>query len=140
MHSRWLALTILFIWPICYAEDFAVITFNNELQPLRANQVKMLYRGRLNHLEGIAIKLADLPDNSPIRQQFYQALLNKTPSQMNMIWARQSFSGQSSAPYELENDSVSDVMNWLINNPNGVAYLPASLLPADVNVLYTLNN
>ncbi len=139
MFLRWLVLSLLIIWQHGYAEDFAVITLNDAIQPLRINQVKMLYRGQINHLDGIPIKLIDLPDNSNIRKDFYHLLLNKTPNQMNMIWARQSFSGKTAAPYELDNDNVGDILHWLADNPNGVAYLPAPLIPPDVNVLYTLH-
>ncbi len=140
MYFRLLALALILVWRAPHAEGFVIVTFNDQIQPLRTNQVKMLYRGRVNHLEGIAVKLADLPNSSSIRKDFYQALLNKTPSQMNMIWARQSFSGQSSAPYELENDTITDVIDWLTENPNGVAYLPETGLPPGINVLYKLHN
>ncbi|MFB9136204.1 hypothetical protein M1D72_04695 [Vibrio sp. AK197] len=134
-----LAFGFLFICHIAFAEHFVVITKNNHIEPLRSNQVKMLYRGRISHLNGIPVKLVDLPDHSPTRQAFYSELLNKTPNQMNVIWARQSFSGKTAAPYELHDDDLQQVLQWLSENPNGVAYFPKSLTPSDVNILYTLN-
>ncbi|WP_159737870.1 hypothetical protein [Vibrio atypicus] len=119
-----------------YADEFMVITFNNQLETLRTHQVKMLYRGRLSHINGTPTRLMDLPKTSHYRDDFYRTLLNKSPSQMSAIWAKQSFSGKALAPFEIENESEKAIIHWLKHNKNGVAYVPSHLVPEDAYVIY----
>ncbi|MFB9215771.1 hypothetical protein ACFFVE_11360 [Vibrio sinaloensis] len=120
------------------AEQLVLITFNQEIQALRTNQVKMLYRGRLSHIDGLPTRLMDLPKKSKHRHQFYRLLLNKSPSQMNAIWAKQSFSGKAIAPFEIAQESKQEIISWLKQNKNGVAYVPGHLVPEDAYVIYEL--
>lgn len=117
---------------------YAIVTFNSEIQPLRSNQVKMLYRGRLSHINGIPTRLMDLPKASEHRNNFYRKLLNKSPSQMSAIWAKQSFSGKALAPFEIENETKQEIISWLKQNKNGVAYVPNHLIPEDAYVIYQM--
>ncbi|MGD8110719.1 hypothetical protein ACQEXU_09465 [Vibrio sp. TRT 21S02] len=122
------------------ARDFVIITLNDEIKPLRTNQVKMLYRGRVTHLDGIPARLMDLPNHSENRQLFYKTLLNKSPTQMNAIWARQSFSGKALAPFEIPQENLELIVTWLKDNPNGIAYVPEEQVPEDVRVIYYLKS
>lgn len=108
------------------------------MDALHTNQVKMLYRGRISNINGTPTRLMDLPRDSIYRETFYQQLLNKTPSQMSAIWARQSFSGNALAPVEIKDESKTIIVNWLKNNVNGIAYVPEHLLPEDAYVIYKL--
>lgn len=120
------------------AEEFAIVTLNPDLEPLRLSQVKMLYRGRTLRVHDINVRLLDLPDQSKSRINFYQQLLKKSPSQMSAIWARQSFSGKAMAPAVITSESKHNLLKWLQNNTNGIAYIPIKLLPEEVHVLYLL--
>ncbi|MGD8232725.1 hypothetical protein [Vibrio sp. TRT 1302] len=117
-------------------QTFVIITLNPEIEALHSNQVKMLYRGRISSINGVPTRLMDLPRDSAYRTLFYQQLLNKTPSQMSAIWARQSFSGNAVAPIEIKDESKIVIVNWLRNNANGIAYVPEHLLPEDAYVIY----
>lgn len=121
-----------------HSEEYAVISLNHDLKPFNSAQAKMLFRGNITSINGNKTKLADLPSGSEIRQNFYSSLLNKSPSQMQSIWAKQSFSGRATAPYELQSTEINTVINWLKITPSGVAYYPISLLPNDVKILYKI--
>lgn len=129
---------LLFLCLPSRAEEFAIVTLNPELEPLRLSQVKMLYRGRTSSVNGINVRLLDLPKQSMSRVSFYQQLLRKSPSQMSAIWARQSFSGKAIAPAVITNESKHNVLVWLQNNTNGIAYIPIQLMSEEVHVLYLL--
>lgn len=120
------------------ADSFAVITLNPDLKTLRSNQVKLLYRGRVSHVNGIPVRLLDLPRESENREDFYRKLLNKSPTQMSAIWAKLSFSGKAIVPVELPHESLELILHWLENNANGIAYVPKELLPEDAYVIYQL--
>ncbi|MCG9595945.1 hypothetical protein L1D15_04325 [Vibrio sp. Isolate25] len=136
-------LTTLTLQLFCFqslACNFAIVTLNTDIQALRSNQVKMLYRGRISSIEGYPIRLMDLPKHSEYRQDFYHSLLNKSPTQMNAIWARQTFSGKAPAPSEITQVSIKDITWWLDNHPNGIAYVPINLIPEQAHVLFKLCN
>ncbi|BEI25426.1 hypothetical protein QNE85_001952 [Vibrio fluvialis] len=123
-----------------YPEPYAIVTLNPNLPPLKSSQVKMLYRGRLSHIDEYNISLLDLPHSSPLREQFYYGLLGKSPAQMQAIWARQTFSGRSKAPFEAKSSSMEEIMAWLTHNKNGIAYVPASWVNESVNVIYVFDS
>ena len=119
-----------------FSESFAIVTLNKDLPQLEESQVKMLYRGRVNHVNQYNILLADLPANSQIRSEFYYSLFSKTPAQMNAIWARQTFSGRTKSPYELTDNNMNEVISWLKNNPNGIAYIPKRWAVDKIRIIY----
>ncbi|MCK6264573.1 hypothetical protein KP803_14935 [Vibrio sp. ZSDE26] len=116
------------------------MSFNHDFPTLRTSQVKMLYRGRLTSINGERAKLVDLPSGSDQREEFYKKILGKNPSQMNAIWARQSFSGKATAPFELGSENPSDIIQWLNKHKNGIAYLPINNVTIDMNILYKTDN
>jgi ABC-type phosphate transport system substrate-binding protein len=141
MLIRLLLTTLLFGVAVqAHADDFAVITLNPNLKELRVNQVKLIYRGRVSHINGVHVRLLDLPRKSQNREGFYRQLLNKSPTQMSAIWARLSFSGKAIAPAEISSETPDEVIQWLKSNSNGIAYLPTDLLPEDAYVIYQLSD
>ncbi|MGF1873646.1 hypothetical protein L4D75_27755, partial [Photobacterium indicum] len=70
--------------------------------------------------------------------EFYSMLLGKSISQMNGYWASLSFSGKGKAPEELNSDDIKSIIEWLNNNPNGIAYAPIESVPENANILITI--
>lgn len=134
-----IALFIGLFFPV-YAQEFAVITLNPDFKELRLSQVKMLYRGRISSVHGTAVRLADLPRYSLEREMFYRQLLQKSPSQMSAIWARQSFSGNALTPAEILDTNPESLLRWLQVNRNGIAYIPFDQRPEEAYVLYHLKH
>ncbi|WP_295893358.1 hypothetical protein [uncultured Vibrio sp.] len=122
------------------ANEYAVVSLNHDFPILRTSQVKMLYRGRLTSINGTRARLLDLPAVSNQREEFYIKVLGKNPSQMNAIWARQSFSGKAKAPFELKSENPEEVIQWLNKHKNGIAYLPVNNVTTDMNILYKTDN
>ncbi|WP_299019679.1 hypothetical protein [uncultured Photobacterium sp.] len=119
--------------------EFAVFSLNSELPNLTKSKARMLYKGRTKKLNGsIKIVLVDLPETSILREDFYNMLLGKSISQMNGYWASLSFSGKGTPPKELNSDDIKEIIEWLNNNPNGIAYAPVSSVPAGANILITI--
>ncbi|MDW6005292.1 type 2 periplasmic-binding domain-containing protein [Vibrio mangrovi] len=136
----WWFLCISLFSTSCIADQFAIVTGANALPELTDIQVKMLYRGRLTHIGGSNVQLADLPSGSAIRAHFYHRLLGKSPTQMQAIRARQSFSGKFIPPYELHNEDMNTVSQWLNEHPNGIAYIPQDWISDQVRILYRLGD
>ncbi|MCL1140607.1 hypothetical protein [Shewanella pneumatophori] len=119
--------------------EFAIFSLNNELPPLSKNKARMLYRGKSKRISGsLKIVLVDLPEASIHREDFYKMLLGKSVSQMNGYWAGLAFSGKGSPPEELDSDDIKQILKWLNDNPNGIAYAPIESVPEEVNILITV--
>lgn len=119
--------------------EFAIFSLNNELPQLSQNKARMLYRGKSKRISGsLKIVLVDLPETSIHREEFYKMLLGKSVSQMNGYWAGLAFSGKGSPPEELDSDDIKQILNWLNDNPNGIAYAPIESVPEEVNILITV--
>ncbi|MCL1095810.1 hypothetical protein [Shewanella kaireitica] len=119
--------------------EFAIFTLNNELPPLSKSKARMLYRGKSKKIGGsLKIVLVDLPETSMHREDFYSMLLGKSVTQMNGYWAGLAFSGKGSPPEELDSDDIKQILKWLNENPNGIAYAPIESVPEEVNILITV--
>lgn len=119
--------------------EFAIFSLNNDLPPLSKNKARMLYRGKSKKISGsLKIVLVDLPEASIHREDFYKMLLGKSVSQMNGYWAGLAFSGKGSPPEELDSDDIKQILKWLNDNPNGIAYAPIESVPDEVNILITV--
>ncbi|PSW06946.1 hypothetical protein C9I89_03820 [Photobacterium lipolyticum] len=120
--------------------NFAVFSLNSTFPTLSKSKARMLYKGRTKKLNGsIKIVLVDLPESSIHREEFYEMLLGKSIPQMNGYWASLSFSGKGTPPEELNGDDIKDILEWLNNNPNGIAYAPVESVPENANILITIS-
>ncbi|WP_237524089.1 hypothetical protein [Shewanella sp. KX20019] len=119
--------------------EFAIFSLNESLPPLSKSKARMLYRGKSKKIDGsLKIVLVDLPETSMHREEFYSMLLGKSVSQMNGYWAGLAFSGKGSPPEELDGDDIKQILKWLNDNPNGIAYAPIESVPEEVNILITV--
>ncbi|WP_413113226.1 hypothetical protein [Thaumasiovibrio sp. DFM-14] len=120
--------------------EFAVFSMNADIPALTESKVRMLYKGKTKKVGGsIKIVLVDMPKNSILREEFYSQLLGKSVAQMSGYWASLSFSGKGTPPDELSSEDIKDILEWLNENPNGVAYAPIEKVPEGANILVTIN-
>jgi hypothetical protein len=80
---------------------------------------------------------ADLPEGSPVRQQFYAKATGKTPAQVKAIWARLTFSGKAVPPKELA--SAEEVKKFIAADPAAIGYIQKSDTDSSVKVVLELN-
>lgn len=119
--------------------EFAVFSMNSDIPALSKSKARMIYKGKTKKINGsLKIILVDLPETSIHREDFYSMLLGKSISQMNGYWASLSFSGKGKAPEELNSDDIKSIIEWLNNNPNGIAYAPIESVPENANILITI--
>lgn len=118
------------------AQIVVVCGAQSPITNLTRQEAEQLYLGRSNKLSsGIAVTLTDLP-NGAIRDQFYEVLTGKNPSQIRAYWSRMVFTGRALPPQEAA--SAAEARNWLTLNPNLIAYLPAAEADAKVRILLRL--
>nr|WP_112479721.1 hypothetical protein [Vibrio variabilis] len=121
------------------ATDYAVFTFNQDFAELSRSKARMLYRGKAKSLQGKRVELADWPEASSERSEFYHSLLGKDVAQMNAYWASLSFSGKARPPKEIDNANVTTLVAWLTEKPNRIGYAPLDAVPSEANVLYVVS-
>lgn len=106
------------------------------LRQLQRDEAELLFLGRrTTAADGTPVILIDLPAG-PIRDRFYLLLTGKNPQQTRAYWSRQVFTGRARPP--LEALSIEQAIEWLLQTPGTVAYLPASNGDARLRVLMRL--
>ena len=124
---RWIALASILLMlaaPAVRAEIVLVTAMDSAIEELSRDEAEQLYLGRRATLSARgALILLDLP-SGPVRDQFYRLLTGKNPSQIRAYWSRMVFTGRALPPTESAN--VSDAHRILLENPNAIAYLPAT--------------
>lgn len=121
------------------ASDFVIFSLNPTFSALSKSKARMLYKGRVKKIDNKKISLIDWTNDSDYKSRFYQLLLGKNISQISGYRAGLAFSGRGNLPITVEHDDLALIVKWLTENPNGIAYAPADLLPENVNVLITIS-
>lgn len=80
---------------------------------------------------------ADLPEGSPVREQFYTKATGKSPAQVKAVWARLTFSGKAVPPKELA--SAAEVKKFIAADPGAIGYIQKSDADSSVKVVLELN-
>ena len=118
------------------ADTVVVCARHSPIAALSRNEAEQLYLGRTRELSGgIAVTLVDLPAG-PVRDDFYQTLTGKNPSQIRAYWSRLVFTGRALPPREAA--SAAEALSWVDANPDFIAYVPAEDAGAAVRVLLHL--
>mgnify|MGYP001454075709 CR=1 FL=1 len=124
---QWIVLVSILLTlaaPAARAEIVLVTAIDSTVSELSRDEAEQLYMGRRAALSARgALLLLDLP-TGPVRDQFYRLLTGKNPSQIRAYWSRMVFTGRALPP--TESADASDAHRILLENPNAVAYLPAS--------------
>lgn len=135
VRAGFLALSMLAA-PRVLAQIVVVAGAQSPLPVLTFTQAEQFYLGRALTLpDGVVVTLADLPAG-PIRDEFYQLLTHKNPSQIRAHWSRMVFTGRALPPQEA--GSVAQLRQWLASQPNLVGYMPAAEADARVRILLRL--
>lgn len=114
-----------------------VVGAKSPLKVLDKEQVRELFLGNISTLpDGVAAILVDQPESSPLRNEFYLKVANKTAAQVAARWARMYFTGRGTPPHE--GASSADIKRFLSETPNSVGYIDETDLDASVKAIYVL--
>lgn len=75
-------------------------------------------------------------DSSPIRDEFYKKVLEKTPAQVDAIWSKLLFTGKVKAPKECK--SSAEVKKAVSENVNAIGYIEKAAVDDTVKVIATI--
>jgi hypothetical protein len=138
-HLRTLALVLLTLLPMLTAAAEVIVVVVNQaagIETLSRSDVINIFMGRFRQLpSGATAQPIDMPV-SPVRAQFYRALVNKEPAEINAYWARLVFAGRTSPPIQAE--TAEDILKVLRANPGGIAYLERSRVTSREKIVFEL--
>ena len=120
------------------AAEVIVVVVNQAagIETLSRSDVINIFMGRFRQLpSGATAQPIDMPV-SPVRAQFYRALVNKEPAEINAYWARLVFAGRTSPPIQAE--TAEDILKVLRANPGGIAYLERSRVTSREKIVFEL--
>ena len=120
-----------------------IVNDQSKLRTLNRQQIMSLFLGRSRSFpNGQKSKTFDHKMDSPLRQNFFEWLTGKSISDIDAYWARLRYSGRTSPPKVLKNQS--ETIRRVSNNANAIAYIreqnPMLLAKKGIVVVHTLRN
>jgi ABC-type phosphate transport system substrate-binding protein len=120
--------------PVALAEVVVVASAKSAVGALTADQVSNIFLGRANMVPGSENAVAlDLPEASPLREEFYNKAAGRNPSQLKAYWSKQIFTGKGRPPKELADSQA--VKQAVVANPMMLGYIDKSAVDASVKVI-----
>lgn len=132
------ALIGLLLFPPGLLADVLVVTGEKSaLTALDKNQVRNIFLGKVSSLpDGSNVIPIDQPESSPLRDEFYSKVANRSAAEAKAHWAQLSFTGRSMPPRE--STGSSDLKKILNSTPGAVGYIEKSELDSSVKVIFTV--
>lgn len=120
------------------AEILVVASKGAEVAGITLEDVRQLFSGTKRSIGGIDMTPVDLSPESPVREEFYQQVMNKNAAQMRSYWARMTFTGRGNPPRAV--NTVRELTTLL--SPSGsqyIGYVNREDVSEDMAVLFVLN-
>jgi len=113
------------------ADLVVVVSARSPITVLRLEQVADIFLSEATRFpDGGEVVALDLPIGSPLRDDFYQKVANRTPALMKAYWTKKIFTGRGQPPRELPNSQA--VRKLVADNPTLIGYIERSALDASV--------
>jgi ABC-type phosphate transport system substrate-binding protein len=132
MTGKFLCCMLLALLGNAAAADLVVVvSARSPVTALRAEQVADIFLSEAMRFPdgGEAVAL-DLPIGSPLRDDFYLKVANRSPALMKAYWTKKIFTGRGQPPRELPNSQA--VRKLVADNPTLIGYIERSALDASV--------
>lgn len=130
--------TLLTLASSAMAEILVVVNPRSPLTRLEPEQVSQLFLGKTTEMPGVGpVTTYDLPEDSPLRERFYNQISQRTVNQMKAYWARQVFTGKGRPPRQMRDNQ--EVKRSVAALSGGIGYIDKSALDDTVKVVLTLD-
>jgi ABC-type phosphate transport system substrate-binding protein len=100
--------------------------------PITKDQLANIYLGR-----SFDLKPVDLPEGSPLREQFYKKATDRDQSQIKAVWSRIVFTGKGQAPIMLPDAAA--VKKAVSTDPKAIGYIDKASVDGSVKVVLSLD-
>jgi len=121
---------------LAYAEVVVVVSKDNPTSALTTNQVSLIFLGKLKQFpDGRSAIPLDMPNDIPVRDEFYLQSTGKSDSQVRSYWSRLIFTGGGVPPKVAMSEE--DMLRLVADNPNTVGYVNADQVGDTVKVVWS---
>ncbi|MCE3263166.1 MAG: phosphate transporter substrate-binding protein [Pseudoduganella sp.] len=123
---------------VAAADLVVVVSARSPVTTLRAEQVADIFLSEATRFPdgGEAVAL-DLPIGSPLRDEFYLKVANRSPALMKAYWTKKIFTGRGQPPRELPTSQA--VRKLVADNPTLIGYIERGALDASVRPVMVLH-
>lgn len=112
------------------ADTVVVVSTKSPASNMTKEQVADIFMGR-----STAFTPLDLPESSPVRDEFYSKVTGKSAAQAKSYWAKLSFTGKGTPPKEVSGSG--EVKKEVAENPSLMGYIEKSAVDGSVKVLFS---
>jgi len=113
------------------ADLVVIVSAKSPLTALRADQVAAIFLGQSARFpDGTEAAPLDQRLGTPLRDEFYLRVTNKTPALLKAWWSKMVFTGRGQPPAEAT-DSVA-VRRRVADNPDTIGYIDRAALDPSV--------
>jgi ABC-type phosphate transport system substrate-binding protein len=118
-------------------EMVVIVSVRNPAPALRTEQVAAIFLGQTGRFpDGLEAVALDQPIGSPLRDEFYLRVTNKSPALLKAWWSKIVFTGRGQPPREAADNAA--VRKMVAENPSMIGYIERSALDATVRPLLLL--
>jgi ABC-type phosphate transport system substrate-binding protein len=109
-----------------------VVVGNSAAVALSRDQLADIYLGKSQTLTPL-----DLPENSPLRAEFYKKIAGRDLAQVKSVWSRVVFTGKGQPPKELPDAAA--IKKAISADPKLIGYVERSAVDGSVKVLLSVD-
>ncbi|NRR31700.1 hypothetical protein HSX11_16100 [Oxalobacteraceae bacterium] len=113
------------------AETVVIVSAKNPATRMFSEQAAQFFMGKSNMFTPI-----DQAEGSAIRNDFYQKVADKDPTQVKAHWSKLVFTGKGQPPKEYKGNA--DVKKAVAEDPKAIGYIDKSAVDDSVKVILTL--
>jgi hypothetical protein len=120
-----------------HADIAVVVGKNSSVNNIDEREVSNIFLSKTRFLHnGTKVKAFEL-NNELIKKEFYKAIANKSPSQINSYWTTLIFTGKGRPPRKVQ--EINRLIQVLNDTPNAIAYLPQEKVTDSMRVVHTIH-
>jgi ABC-type phosphate transport system substrate-binding protein len=113
------------------AELVVIVNANHPAASLTAEQIANVYLGK-----DASFAALDLPESTPLREEFYKKVAGKDAAQVKTMWARLIFTGKAQPPKQV--GSAADAVRQVAGNHKAIAYVDKGAVDSSVKTVLTV--
>lgn len=118
------------------AEVVVIVNSSVSIGSADYKEIADLYLNKRMDVSGIRLVPVDLSEGNSIRDDFYNKVTQKSPSQIKSYWSRLIFTGKAAPPKQYLDDM--EVVDLVSENSEFVGYVNAEFVDERVNVIFVL--
>jgi ABC-type phosphate transport system substrate-binding protein len=116
------------------ADLVVIVSARNPVASLRADQVAAIFLGQsVRFPDGVEAVPVDQRIGSPVRDEFYVRVTNKTPALLKAHWSKMVFTGRGQPPGELPDSAA--IKRKVAEDPDAIGYIERSALDPSVRAV-----